>query len=154
MSNGIEIRGLDELIRKANKNRLLGRPLKRFFTASAIDVQRNAKKRAPVDTGRLRDSIVYEVQGGAVPMQATIGTNVKYAPFVEFGTRPHFPPPSALETWARRHGLPNGFVVAQAIAIHGTKEHRYLRGGLEDSVSGIKRHLNTAADEMEAIWGG
>lgn len=41
-----------------------------------------AKKKCPVDTGRLRASITHEVDGET----ALIGTNVEYAYFVEVGT--------------------------------------------------------------------
>lgn len=41
-----------------------------------------AKKKAPVDTGNLRASISMEVDG----LEGTVGTNVEYAPFVEYGT--------------------------------------------------------------------
>ena len=42
-----------------------------------------AKKETPVDTGRLRNSMSNAVQGDSV----YIGTNVSYAPYVEFGSR-------------------------------------------------------------------
>lgn len=41
-----------------------------------------AKRLCPVDTGRLRRSIGYSVDENSV----SIGTNVEYAPDVEFGT--------------------------------------------------------------------
>jgi len=41
-----------------------------------------AKKACPVDTGRLRNSITHEVDDKDV----YIGSNVEYAPHVEFGT--------------------------------------------------------------------
>ena len=41
-----------------------------------------AKAKAPVDTGRLRNSITHEVDG----QDAYIGSNVEYAPYVELGT--------------------------------------------------------------------
>jgi HK97 gp10 family phage protein len=41
-----------------------------------------AKKACPVDTGRLRNSITHAVEDKAV----YIGTNVEYAPHVEYGT--------------------------------------------------------------------
>lgn len=44
-----------------------------------------AKRKCPVDTGRLRNSITHTVDGGA--LEAYIGTNVEYAPHVELGTR-------------------------------------------------------------------
>lgn len=45
-----------------------------------VTAERYAKKECPVDTGRLRNSIAYSVQGNDV----YIGTNVVYAPQVEF----------------------------------------------------------------------
>lgn len=41
-----------------------------------------AKEETPVDTGRLRNSIAHAVKDNA----AYIGTNVEYAPYVEFGS--------------------------------------------------------------------
>ncbi|WP_236886645.1 HK97 gp10 family phage protein [Dehalococcoides mccartyi] len=41
-----------------------------------------AKKATVVDTGRLRASIATQISD----LSAEIGTNVEYAPFVEFGT--------------------------------------------------------------------
>lgn len=45
----------------------------------------NAQALAPVDTGRLRDSITHVVDDNAV----TIGTDVEYAAYVELGTSKH-----------------------------------------------------------------
>jgi len=41
-----------------------------------------AKRLAPVDTGRLRNSIAH----GADETSAQVGSNVEYAPYVELGT--------------------------------------------------------------------
>jgi len=49
---------------------------------SAILVENEAKHLAPVDLGNLRNSIDHESDNES----ATIGTNVEYAPFQEFGT--------------------------------------------------------------------
>jgi HK97 gp10 family phage protein len=53
---------------------------------SALIVERDAKKKAPVDTGRLRDSITHETDFGSGDPSVTVGTNVEYAPYVEFGS--------------------------------------------------------------------
>ena len=52
----------------------------------ATRVERNAKRLCPVDTGRLRASITWLVDRDGQGLNATIGTNVDYAPFQEFGT--------------------------------------------------------------------
>jgi len=60
----------------------------------ALKVVREAKREAPVDTGRLRASITYEMTTGADGLPAAvIGTNVDYAPHVEFGTIYQAPQP-------------------------------------------------------------
>lgn len=51
---------------------------------AAQEVRTEAVQNCPVDTGRLRQSIgVQQVN----PDHYRVGTNVEYAPYVEFGTR-------------------------------------------------------------------
>lgn len=47
---------------------------------------KEAKKRVPVDTGRLRNSITKEVIGEGDSLVVRVGSNVEYAKYVEFGT--------------------------------------------------------------------
>lgn len=54
-----------------------------------IAVQNEARRRAPVDTGRLRSSIVSRTEGGGRSLGYVIGSNVSYAAAVEYGTAPH-----------------------------------------------------------------
>ena len=57
---------------------------KKAVATSCFRVEENAKIDAPADSGRLRNSIrpIYS-EGGLV---GDVGTNVKYAKFMEFGT--------------------------------------------------------------------
>ena len=52
------------------------------LTMAAIVVNMDATMLAPVDTGNLRDSITHEVD----EEEARVGTNVDYAPHLEYGT--------------------------------------------------------------------
>jgi HK97 gp10 family phage protein len=58
--------------------------MRRKNELAAFIVEGKAKRRCPVDSGRLRASITHETDGtdGFI-----VGTNVEYAPFVELGTR-------------------------------------------------------------------
>ena len=56
---------------------------KRGLEAIGLTAEGYAKKVAPVDTGRLRNSISHATDDEA----AYIGTNVEYAPYVELGAR-------------------------------------------------------------------
>ena len=49
-------------------------------------VEGDAKRLCPVDTGRLRSSITTTKGYDGDNCVATVGTNVEYAPYVEFGT--------------------------------------------------------------------
>jgi HK97 gp10 family phage protein len=49
---------------------------------AAFMLEAEAKRLAPVDTGHLRNSIQTSAEG----MKATVGTNVEYAVFQEYGT--------------------------------------------------------------------
>lgn len=54
------------------------------LTAVGLQAESYAKRKCPVDTGRLRGSIVSGVE--MWDYTAYIGTNVYYAPYVEMGT--------------------------------------------------------------------
>lgn len=54
----------------------------RGLKAVGMTAEKYAKENAPVDTGRLRNSITFDSDENS----AIIGTNVEYAPDVELGT--------------------------------------------------------------------
>ncbi len=117
----MRIMGLEELLEKADP-KLLAEPLRKLFTDASLRLERRAAQLTPKDTGILASKITHRIDTSPVPMWGQAYTNVKYAPYVEFDTRPHWPPKAALEGWARRHHIPV-FVVQRAIARHGTKGH-------------------------------
>lgn len=53
---------------------------------TGLRVQSAARSLCPVDTGRLRSSIVMRKGRDGLGFYVEIGTSVSYAPFVEFGT--------------------------------------------------------------------
>ena len=55
-----------------------------WLIAIGQDASHTAAKKAPVDTGRLKNSISYSVD--LDDNKVAIGTNVPYAPYQEFGT--------------------------------------------------------------------
>lgn len=75
-----QILNLDRLLSKFDN--LQNIDLEGPLTKACLLVEGDAKKRCPVDTGQLRASITYEVEGNT----GVVGTNVEYAPYVEYGT--------------------------------------------------------------------
>ncbi|MET0039887.1 MAG: HK97-gp10 family putative phage morphogenesis protein [Dehalococcoides mccartyi] len=93
MGADISVEGLDGLQSKINGDKIIQDTAKDALTKAAIIVTNQAKLNASgrpgpnVQTGRLRKSIAWQLDGAALPAWAKVGTNVEYAPFVEFGTR-------------------------------------------------------------------
>ena len=84
------LRKLGQSIKAVGSNAtLLAARFDRDVKSTAFLVQINAQKNAPKDTGRLRSSINVRRRG---LMEYTVGTNVFYAPFQEFGTGPFVHP--------------------------------------------------------------
>lgn len=66
---------------------------KRDLVAVAVTIENRAKELCPVDTGRLRSSIGHEEGSDNQGYYVDVGTNVAYAPYVEFGTSKGGPQP-------------------------------------------------------------
>ena len=137
----IETRGLDEMIARLDPSKV--KPaLMRGMSALMRDAANQSKLQTPVDTGLLRSSILSEARAEGDDILGVLGTNKEYAKPVEYGTgifseapdskrQRYFPPPSALEGWAKRHGA-NAYAVARAIYMRGgTKPARMFRSVLE-----------------------
>lgn len=75
-----QVLNLDRLLSKFDnlQNIDLTEPL----TKACLLVENDAKRKCPVDTGQLRASITHEIEGTT----GVVGTNVEYAPYVEYGT--------------------------------------------------------------------
>lgn len=117
----IEAPGLDRL-----ETALLLFPAKVQQEATAVtwqatqQLEAQVKPLTPADLGALKNSYGSEVKAIAGGVQGIMGSNSNYGAFVEYGTKPHWPPISAIEPWAQRHNIP-AFLVARAIAKRGTK---------------------------------
>lgn len=125
----IDVEGLKELQKEIEKmTKRQAHESKKEVYASGIDIQRIAKEKlrgyGAWDTGNLANSIMVDlVQSGSV---AEIGPEALYGIYVEMGARAHFPPPDALEDWARRHGFDSAWPICKVIAERGLTARPYL----------------------------
>jgi hypothetical protein len=89
--------------------------------------RRNLKDIDAYDTGETYESVA--IASTRLGLVYAVGSAAKQAPFIEFGTRPHFPPVSAIAAWCRRKGIPESaaFPIARAIGERGTPERPWLR---------------------------
>lgn len=153
----MEVKGLLQAKRNLEKvaEGLRGKDLTQAFRESAVLVLNDAKRKAPVDTGRLRNSLAAEVRVRGRVITGVVGTNVKYAPYMEMGTgkyagrKRHFPPPKALDVWARRHGFSSGYVVARAIFMQGgLKPRRFLQEAFDENKYRIQQKIGAEVKKI------
>lgn len=83
----------------------------------------------PVDTGRLRDSITHEVKGDTV----YIGTNVEYAPYIEFGTGIYADSGGRKTPWWYKDDKGEWHFT------HGSQPHHMLQRGIEQHLDEYKQ---------------
>ena len=118
-----------------------------------------ARSGAPL--GELARSVTREVvsdahSGHAVGRVFLGAPADQYGIFVEVGTRPHFPPPAAIEGWVRRRlGVTNdrqareiAFLIGRKIARTGTPGRFLFEQALEENVDRVVRILE---EEITAV---
>ena len=153
----VRIERLNQVVQKLNLERPAVQVLEQYLRAAATTVMGEAKRRAPVDVGTLRTSINTRVETQGTTVIAGIGSNLKYAPFMEYGTglvhdhpswprEEHLVGPSRLQAWAQRKGRGGGefnaYSVAAAIRKRGgLMPRRYLRGALEAYQDAVRRNI-------------
>jgi len=158
----VEVRGLKEAQREIEEKikATHGSDMLMAMRTATLLVQRSAKTNAPVNTGRLRASIVPSVMQHGDVIEGVVGSNVEYAPYMEFGTKPHWPPLAPIMRWVhlkrlagtysiktrRRTGgasrqRSQDYIVAKwiqkSIAKKGTKARKFLEKAFEQNLPRI-----------------
>ena len=104
-----------------------------FLIDAASRLVNEAKRNAPVNSGRLRQSIQVLERGED---EILVGTNLEYAAPVEFGTEPHYPPIEPLKKWVRRKlGVEEdvAYAVQQKIGAEGTDAQPFMRDAIKST---------------------
>ena len=144
--------GMEELFKKAHD--IMVREFIPAVNKTAHKLEATAKINAPINIGNLRSSIhTNPAQEMFGDVQAAVGTDLKYAPFVEYGTNPHFPPLAPLKLWAKfKLGNENlAYVVARKIARKGTKGVFYFKKARESVVDYHTDNMKAALNNVIKI---
>lgn len=167
-SVSVQIEGLGPLLRALRDDAGLADVMRKALWKIGAHADEASKREAPVDVGKLRGSIMFQVDPSPLPGFVRIGTigpqRPTYAAFMEFGTglrhdhpnwprRPHVVPPAALQRWARRKSRSgedfNAFSIARAITARGGLEpRRYLRGPFEANQARYVAEIRTALGRL------
>jgi HK97 gp10 family phage protein len=83
----LEVTGINDLLKKYDKlSKTIQKEVKDAVNESALKIQSDAKKAAPVNLGSLRQSIYLKESVAPDAFVYTVGVAASYAPYVEFGT--------------------------------------------------------------------
>jgi HK97 gp10 family phage protein len=150
-----DLNGFSELYKKFKDiNDKAKNEVKSEFNASALKIQNDAKKMAPVNFGNLRNLIVLTEDGDTKNFSYTVGARASYSPYVEFGTGGKVSVPNnyqeyaskfkgkgggtfkemieALTLWVRRKGIggkndkSTAYLIARSILKNGLKPQPFL----------------------------
>lgn len=148
----VSFTGNDKIVRNA---RMLREKFPEWLSAANQETaneifdlaRKNIKAHDAYTSGELYDSIVVEVTARGLAIY--VGSTSKHAPFVEFGTRPHFPPLAPIRQWCLARGLPESaaFPIARAISERGTPERPFLWPAAQQ---GKRNHLARMRDLVRA----
>ena len=75
----------------------MGPGLNNLMSQSALNIERNAKRMAPANLGKLRQSIKHNI---GEPLMKSVYSDIGYAPYVEFGTKSKVNIPPGWESYA------------------------------------------------------
>jgi HK97 gp10 family phage protein len=154
-------KALDKLDQKLNTE------LSNEINASALTIQSNAKRLAPVNFGKLRNGIVLIKDG---LLTYTVESRESYSPYVEFGTGGKVSVPAdfqsyaqtfkgqkggtfkemieALTLWVKRKGIGDGknnkvlaFVIARSILQKGLRPQPFLIPSYEQEKSKLIKRI-------------
>jgi hypothetical protein len=134
---------------------------------SVLELERAVVERTPTGvgdsaTGHLRGSVFSEVRGQEVNLFGIVASSALYAPAVEYGSRPHWPPKGALNSWVHLiMGVPEAevprveYLVRRAISRRGTRARHMFEQGWHAALPQIRMaFLKAFSDAAKEIGRG
>ena len=134
----LNITGSDHLLKRFEKLKTTGKnEIKNEVNASALKIQSEAKTRAPVNLGMLRNSIYLAEQSKDNNKYVfSVGSSAKYAPYVEFGTGGKVSIPAGFQDYASQFkGKSGGTFKEMVKALTMWVERKGLAGSGKQSKS-------------------
>jgi len=151
----VDQREIDKLMRDLSAyGGRVAKKIEKETAHAAYEVQLLAAQKAPHNLGRLGGSIQVQRQarsvklsrrlrGQAARVTYIVGTPLRYAASVEFGSVPHWAPIGPLKQWAKRKLGDEGaaYAVQKTIAKRGTKPQPFLRPAYLKVIPGYKKKI-------------
>ena len=177
MAFTVSLSGMKELESKLNNlSTALKVDVSDEINASALKIENQAKRLAPVNFGQLRNSIALTKDGD---LTYTVAANASYSAYVEFGTGPQVNVPTdfssyalqfkgkgsgkfkdmveALTLWVKRKGIGNGkndkglaYVIALSILKKGMRPQPFLIPAFEMEKPKMINNIKKAIENVKS----
>lgn len=154
--------GADRLARMfAEAPEMAREELLRAMWAAVQHLEAEVKERTPTAHGTLRASVFGEARIEPDGVLGVVGSPLLHAPYVELGTKPHWPPVDALVDWVRvKFGVSEetelrrvAFLVARKISVSGTPAAGMFHSAAVANDQQIERPFELAAERLAARMG-
>jgi len=139
-----KIDGLDKLIEKLGKLPIeIEKEVANEVNASALAIQSKAKRDCRVDFGTLRNSIQLESIFKDKRIIYTVGSHLKYAPYVEFGTGGLVSVPSGYEDFAMQFK-------GKGIRKVNLKARPFLIPAFESEIPNLRKNIQNVIKDVKS----
>lgn len=137
VTGSIVIDGLKELVKATKADALIGKPMHDALTKAAEITASEVRKRAPVLTGKLRDSVRWRVSAAPIPRYASVRANASRRRF-RYG-------------WALEQSQRIPFRYRSG-GQSGKPTRHWFSGALGIVSNQIQNLLESAEAEVERLW--
>ena len=139
-----KIEGLDALVKRLGKlSPKIAKEVAIEVNASAVAIQSKAKRDVVVDNGTLRNSIqLNEVNQGS-KIVYTVGSRLRYAPYVEFGTGGLVNVPAGFESFALKFKGTKGYKV-------NLRPRPYLIPAFESQIPILRKNIKKVIENVKS----
>ena len=139
-----KIEGLDALIKRLGKlSPKIAKEVAMEVNASALAIQSKAKRDVQVDNSTLRSSIQLKEINQGNKIVYTVGSALKYAPYVEFGTGGLVNVPAGYESFAMQFKGTKGYKV-------NLRARPYLIPAFESEIPILRKNIKNVIANVKS----
>jgi HK97 gp10 family phage protein len=139
-----KIEGLDALIKRLGKlSPKIAKEVAMEVNASALAIQSKAKRDVQVDNSTLRSSIQLKEINQGSKIVYTVGSALKYAPYVEFGTGGLVNVPAGYESFAMQFKGTKGYKV-------NLRARPYLIPAFESEIPILRKNIKNVIANVKS----
>jgi len=152
----IDIKGIDMVLKKLHGfNEIQRAEVMQAIKDGLNVIASQAKKTAPVDTGRYMSSIgatsrakegIHEVRTLGAEIVGRVGSRVKYAPYIELGTPPHIIRAKRKKALSFYWAKLGKTITVKSVQHPGTRARHILENAVRIKADTVRRMISQAVE--------